>query len=275
MKNKKSLLRKYATIVVMSVTAIVFLPAACTQKSPEQPEEPVSGITMTTLASEVSFDISAGSGTITVDWGDGKKSDKNDAIYDALTDRLTFSHSYSSASEHRITVTDHNIASLTTKGTSKADSDTALITGLDCRRNQLTTLDVSSYTALIWLSCSDNQLTALDLSSNTALESLWCKNNQLATLDVSSNIALKVFDCSINQLTALDVTYNPGLMYLFCVYNQLTASALNDLFRTLHSNPIQGGKYIKVPDGPEAPDFDFSIAEEKGWIKFRESGRYP
>ena len=56
---------------------------------------------------------------------------------------------------------------------------------LDCRNNQLTSLDLSANTALEYLDCRYNQLTSLDLSKNTALEELYCTNNRLACLDLS------------------------------------------------------------------------------------------
>ena len=97
------------------------------------------------------------------------------------------------------------------------------LASLDCANNQLTTLDVSSNTALQWLDCDSNQLTALDVSGNTALEYLWCGSNQLTALDVSSNTALQHLGCNGNQLTALDVSRNTTLQWLTCGNNQLTA----------------------------------------------------
>tara|TARA_Y100000590_G_scaffold317944_1_gene359714 strand:+ start:267 stop:3701 length:3435 start_codon:yes stop_codon:yes gene_type:complete len=94
---------------------------------------------------------------------------------------------------------------------------------LYCFYNELTSLDVSANTALLYINCINNQLTTLDLSANTALLNLYCNNNQLTALDVSNNTALNGIGCSNNQLTALDVTSNTGLDYLNCGNNQLTA----------------------------------------------------
>ena len=63
------------------------------------------------------------------------------------------------------------------------------LTDLKCRRNQLTTLNVSGNTALTYLDCHNNQLTALDLSANTALTDLDCSSNQLTSINVSANTA--------------------------------------------------------------------------------------
>jgi len=217
------------------IAAAAFLMAACTQNPPEALEEPeeMAGviITMTTLASEVSFDVLAGSGNIIFNWGDGETSNMDDASYDASSGLLRFSHSYARTAEHQITVIDLNAESSTKGSTPKnsdADSDDGIY--VDFAQNQLTTIDLSG--------CSD-----------------WW-----------------VLNCAHNQLTSLDLTNLTKLGYVFCQDNQLTASALNDLFRTLHSNAFP---LIKYDDNPGEFDCDFSIAEEKGWHHFRESGKPP
>ena len=101
-------------------------------------------------------------------------------------------------------------------------SQNTTLTSLHCNDNQLTALDVSQNTALTELYCGGNPLTALDVSQNTALESLNCVRNQLTTLDISRNIALTELDCQGNQLTALDVSRNTALTELGCQGNQLT-----------------------------------------------------
>ena len=93
------------------------------------------------------------------------------------------------------------------------------LTKLDCRRNQLTSLDVSKNTALEELSCWGNQLTSLDVSANTALKDLDCGQNQLTSLDLSANLKLSFSHCSTNNNTyrltldasrTLDLTTLPG-----------------------------------------------------------------
>lgn len=109
------------------------------------------------------------------------------------------------------------------------------LTELDCRRNQLTSLDLSKNTALEVLNCNNNPLTSLVLGGNTALTKLSCTNNQLTSLDLSKNTALQVLDCGGNQLASLDVSANTALTELYCGDNPLTAldvsanTALTDL----------------------------------------------
>ena len=102
-------------------------------------------------------------------------------------------------------------------------SSCTALTTLDCCRNKLTSLNVSGCTALTELKCYDNQLTALDVSQNTALTTLECYRNKLTSLDVLSCTALKELKCNENQLTALDVSQNTALTELECYKNKLTS----------------------------------------------------
>ena len=103
---------------------------------------------------------------------------------------------------------------------------TALIY-LDCRNNQLTSLNLSANTALTELDCSGNPLTSLDLSANTALTELDCSGNPLTSLDLSANTALTELDCGSNPLTSLDLSSNTALTQLICNANQLTSLDLS------------------------------------------------
>ncbi len=100
------------------------------------------------------------------------------------------------------------------------------LTSLNCKGNQLKSLDVSQNTALGWLYCDGNQLTSLDLSKNTALTYLQCDENQLTSLDVSQNTALTYLLCDNNQLTSLDVSKNTALSDLYCDGNKFDCAAL-------------------------------------------------
>ena len=139
---------------------------------PNPPEEPEGVITMTTQASEVRigviFPLSVGNDNFTIDWGDGKKSNLDNASNRGSSslpyDSYGFDHIYSDASEHRITIIGDNFYAFS------------------CSGIPLTSLDVSSYPELIFLYCSNTQLTALDVSNNTDLYYLSCSTNQLTDL---------------------------------------------------------------------------------------------
>ncbi|MGB3078259.1 MAG: T9SS type A sorting domain-containing protein [Saprospiraceae bacterium] len=87
----------------------------------------------------------------------------------------------------------------------------------------VTSLDVTSNTALIYLNCSYNKLTSIDVSGNTALTELYCEYNQLTSVDLSANTALTTLNCTHNQLTNLNVSTNTALTAMYCYYNQLTS----------------------------------------------------
>ena len=96
------------------------------------------------------------------------------------------------------------------------------LTKLNCRYNQLTSIDVSNSTALTYLGLDENQLTSLNVSNNPALTYLNCSDNQLLSLDVSNNTALVEFNCGDNQITSLDVSNSTALVELACYGNQLS-----------------------------------------------------
>jgi len=97
------------------------------------------------------------------------------------------------------------------------------ITGLDCSDNLLTTLNVSSNTALITLDCSGNAITQL-ISGRYAAGA----NMQYNILNLANNPYLQYLDCSDNQLTNLDISNNTALIFLDCSNNQLiTLNAAN------------------------------------------------
>jgi len=218
-------------------------------------------VIMTSLAGKVKIYL-AGTGTATINWGDGSKSETHNLIFnnfDIFCGKNSFIHTYSDASAHTITI-NGNITDLTVElnhlTALDVSQNTALIKldclgnqltelnlsknsalkDLRCDNNQLTELDLSQNSVLIDLDCSDNQLTALDISKNTALKSLRCYDNQLTALDLSRNTALKWLFCGNNSLTALDVSHNIALESLSCGDNQLTALDLsqNNVFDWLY-----------------------------------------
>ena len=117
------------------------------------------------------------------------------------------------------------------------------LTELDCRDNQLTTLDVTANTALISLFFFDNELTNLDISKNVALEILGGDRNKLTSLDVTNNIHITNLNCYGNQLTSLDLSQNTKLKVLYASENQLTSlnmrNGVKDSLTTfvIQSNP--------------------------------------
>jgi uncharacterized protein YjdB len=217
-----------------------------------------TGITMATndITIYTGFSISAGTGNIIIDWGDGTIRE----TYNVSSSELVFSHVYLLMSEYHITITGNNIVSFSHKGyfpytndfnnsslkynprpdynrLSALDvSSNPALKKLSCIQNLITSLDVSRNTELTHLTCFYNRVTSLDVSRNTKLTYLNLAFNQLTDLDVSRNTELTVLGCSNNFLTSLNVSSNPALIDLSCGNNSLTTldvssnAALTELY---------------------------------------------
>ena len=209
-------------LIVIFVAQMTFFPVVAT--------EPKQMTMVLQPDSKISFNI-AGSGKITIDWGDGSASETYTLlVYDVnFVRHNSFNHDYSVEFNHTsltITITGENMTHLSCDNlglTSLDVSKNTVLTNLWCFKNQLTNLDVNKNTVLKNLWCYNNQLTNLDVSKNIVLTDLRCFKNQLTSLDVSKNIALTSLFCDNNQLTNLDASKNAELTDLFCGKNQLTS----------------------------------------------------
>ena len=86
---------------------------------------------------------------------------------------------------------------------------------LNCYGNQLTDLWLRpTGTSLKYLNCGVNKLNALDLSKSSELTELYCNNSKLTALDLSANKKLQIISATSNNLTTLDVRNLPELTYL-------------------------------------------------------------
>ena len=192
----------------------------------------------------------AGSGQVTIDWGDGIAQTHELSPFDyeyyynngSVASVNRYSHRYSNNSAYTVTITGKNVTYL----------------GFD-------------YNLLVM---------NIDVSGNKALTDFNCSNNRLTHLDVSKNSALTWLNCSSNQLTSLIISRRTPLTWLDCRNNQLSAAMLNSLFESLHSN--KGGNLHRIEDGQgnliyEGTKFIYigsntgenssnsAIAERKGW----------
>jgi hypothetical protein len=172
-------------------------------------------ITMTVAENDF-FSFSITARNFTVDWGDGTEVEMGGS-----------SHTYTGTPPYTVTITGDNISKFSS-----------------IYNKSLTTLDVSSCTALTYLSCAGNQLTSLDVSKNAALAELWCHNNPFTSLDVSNCTSLRELECQSSHLTA---------------------EALDALFNTLPLHDNIGWKTVYIHDNPGRYNCDRSIAIGKGW----------
>ena len=180
---------------------------------------------------EVTLHI-AGTGTMTIDWGDDTPRETY-TFQDFIDDdwwtndecKYEYRHTYSDDSTRIITIAGEKIRYLKCEKIPLSNLDISRnteLTYLWCHDNLLTSLDISKSVALNELYCINNHLTSLDVSGNSALQNLYCIGCHLTSLDVSANTALEILRCLDNQLTGLDTGKNPALFLLDCSDNQLT-----------------------------------------------------
>ncbi len=136
------------------------------------------------------------------------------------------------------------------------------ISVLFCDNNQLTSLDVSSNTALERLYCYNNNLTSITLSSKPSLRWLYLYNNSLPSIDLTGCTALEYLYAQYNQLSALDVSNSPSIRVIRCFRNQIASLTLGaslnltnirafnnnlaDLTSIINSQGMNAGSYLNV-----------------------------
>ncbi|CAM1345258.1 hypothetical protein [Tenacibaculum amylolyticum] len=137
-----------------------------------------------------------------------------------------------------LTVDNKNINNLT------GIEDFIALTYLNCRRNNLTTLDISKNLQLDYFNASQNNLTTVDLSNNVLLETLYLFSNNLTTINLSNNTALKLLYLQRNvNLPNVDISNNTLLEEVDCSETNITG--LNTTNNTLL-------KRLEVYDSPMA-----------------------
>ena len=165
---------------IMATAAVFF--TACTvegtytgEKPDPKPANPEPMILTIKGTGEKTIEL-AGSGTASIDWGGSV-----DEL--ALSSSVrSVKHTYTSGTEQTVKITGENI------------------TTLDCKRIQLSGLDVSKNSGLKVLNCSFNLLESLNVDKNTNLTNLWCYNNNITALKVNGLNALKALDVSTKRL---------------------------------------------------------------------------
>ena len=157
------------------------------------PPPPQSEMILTKQGSGEKTISLAGTGEVSINWGDGSSVEKQ--TLSALP--REFKHTFSGASATRnIKITGENI------------------TILICRRCQLISLDVSKNIKLEKIDCSFNNLKLLDLEKNNVLKDLSCNNNDLESLKINNNNkALFSIDISSNKFNATVLNTIFGMLH--------------------------------------------------------------
>ncbi len=93
--------------------------------------------------------------------------------------------------------------------------------------NDLTTIDISNLTNLQTLYVHYNNLSSIDVSTNTGLTKINVANNDLSTIDVSNNTILDNLNIANNDVTEIDISNNTSLVNLDISYNSFSTFDLS------------------------------------------------
>ena len=107
---------------------------------------------------------------------------------------------------------------------------------LECYVNSLTSLDISTLTALTDLRCYDNSISVLDVSSLTSLTLLYCYLNSISVLDVSSLTSLTNLRCQDNSISILDVSAITPLGTFRCQDNAMSEAEVDTIVQAIYDN---------------------------------------
>lgn len=119
------------------------------------------------------------------------------------------------------------------------------------------------------LDCRSNQLTSLDLQYNPKLKRVYCANNQLRGINISQNLALEYLSCTNNQITNLSFENIPHINNLYISKNKIRGEAMTQLVNSL---PYIAGDLCALDDEAEdGNSMSFSqikIAYYRGWDSY-------
>lgn len=97
---------------------------------------------------------------------------------------------------------------------------------LDCSRNRILVLNVSSCFALQTLNCSGNRMQHLFVDACTGLRLLRSSHNHTVDLILSTCVSLQELDCSNSNLSMLCLPFEANLLHLNCSCNSLAVLTL-------------------------------------------------
>ncbi len=124
----------------------------------------------------------AGIGDAVINWGDGQTN-----TYPLTGTATYYDHTYADGTDYVTTIA-------------------GILTYLDCKGNQISSLDVSASPTLTFLNCSGNMLTTLDLSGNPLLEDVKFANNQFEGLSLKGNTTITHLNLDNVKMDTLDMS---------------------------------------------------------------------
>ncbi len=94
--------------------------------------------------------------------------------------------------------------------------------------NNISTLDLSTFSNLVALECADNNLRNLSIGANNLLEKLDFTNNFVSSISLTNNVKLKELYCNNNEIENLNLGNNVDLEKVDCTYNKIKTLSLSD-----------------------------------------------
>ncbi len=154
-------------------------------------------------------------------------------FYKCVIDNYNTKNTKQEAYTHNLTDDELNtITNLTCNGKEKSEEEKIVsvkgiekLTNLniiDLSYNNISKIDVTSFSELTDLSLYNNKLTAIDVTNNSKLKTLSLYNNAIENIDVTKNTELTYLSLSSNKISNIDITKNTNLNYLSLAGNNLS-----------------------------------------------------
>lgn len=99
---------------------------------------------------------------------------------------------------------------------------------LNVRNNQITALDISNNTNLLFVWAEDNELETINIARLSSLAKQGLNRNDLDRINVSENIGIQLLTVPDNRLGSTDVSSNNVLTAFILVHNPLNCILANE-----------------------------------------------
>ena len=163
----------------------------------------------------------------------------------------------------RLECDNNNISSL------NLSSNTALVY-LGCRHNNITNLVLPS--SIVTLLCSYNKLTTLNIANLNKLNEIYCDNNNLTSLIVAGNKSVGLIHCYKNRLTTINLSGCTNMSWLACCCNLINGQGAANLVSNLPSSSYCTLDFFHTSDSSEGNSMTSSqvaTANGRGWTVYQ------
>jgi len=163
----------------------------------------------------------------------------------------------------RLECDNNNISSL------NLSSNTALVY-LGCRHNNITNLVLPS--SIVTLLCSYNKLTTLNIANLSKLNEIYCDNNNLTSLIVAGNKSVGLIHCYKNKLTTINLSGCTNMSWLACCCNLINGQGAANLVSNLPSSSYCTLDFFHTSDSSEGNSMTSSqvaTANGRGWTVYQ------